>query len=181
MPAKQRHGKAYSERSANAQKRINRSIATYYGDSKSDRERALRDLRNGTWHPSARNKARRIPERIARQAQNYPEFLPPGVGEDLKDAAFRNMSAQIGDLDRMNKYGQIANFNAFAVADAVGQINTDALIWLAAASEDEITDTAKWQADKLHPDKPARGTPQRVRDMGWIDSDGNWRNAAWYH
>lgn len=179
MATRKRHGKSYKDRSAKSQLKIDRRISIYYGDSKSDRERALRDLRNGTWHPSARKKTNQVPQRITRQALNYPEFLPSGVGEDLRDAAFRNMDAQLGY--HVNKYGEIGDYNAFTVAEGIGEANIDALVRLASASESQLVEMAAYQADKNHPGKPQKGTPKYIREMGWTDSSGNWHNLAWYH
>ena len=172
-------GKNYRDLSPASKRKLDSKIRRYYGDSKSDRDRALRDRREGKWTPNARSTVRQVPQRLSRQALNYPEFLPAGVGNDLRDAALRNMDNQLGD--RVNKYGEIAVYNRFTVIDGIGEANTDALIRLASATESQLIDAAAWQADKQRPDRPEKGTPKWVRDMGWTDSDGRWHNLAWYH
>lgn len=122
----------------------------------------------GTYNPLSKNPAKNIPAK----APHYPVES----GNALKKAAIDNMDAKLHD--HVNKYGEIATYNRFAVLDAVEKHASDAALRrMAGASEDELTAWASYQKPRSFEGKE---TPEFVRSLGWHDG-GKWHNVFWYH
>ena len=132
------------------------------------RRQARERYNRGTYNPLARTETKRIPQRAS--------YYPVETGRALKDAAIKNMDAML--TDRVNKYGEIANYNRFTVLDAIENHATDsALRRMAGASESELAGWAEFQARRSFKGK---ATPEFVSSLGWYD-DGEWHNVFWYH
>lgn len=143
------------------QEKIAREGARYGLTRRQSRERYNR----GTFNPLARTPEKRIPERAP--------YYPVAVGTELKTRAMANIDRV---LDFQDPFSEA---NRTAVLDAVEHHASDAALRrMANASEDELKQWAKYQRARSYKGKQ---TPDWVRDLGWRDDNGKWRNVFWYH
>jgi hypothetical protein len=120
----------------------------------------------GTFNPLSRNPSKAIPQRAP--------YYPVATGDTLKERAYKNMRAMLGDRLR---------YNDKAVRKTVyNHASDEALRRMAGASADELETWAEAQRRYSYTTKSNRKivTPEWIRSLGWSDN-GRWRNVFWYH
>jgi len=150
--------KQFGDLTKRSQNRIAAEGSRYGLTRRQSRERYNR----GTFNPLSRNPARAIPARAP--------YYPVQTGDTLKDRAFKNMRAKLGDTYQWNDK---------KVKDAIYfHASDDALRRMAGASEDELS---TWAESQKRYSYKGKATPEWLRSLGWYDGKGKWRNVFWYH
>lgn len=146
-----RKPKPYSQRSPGQRARIDRYIRRLGGD----RERMLRQLRRGEWHPFARKAESRLPNDLPSNPERYQgsESYTGREVEDLRESALKAMDRfydalednSIGEADEYKKAPEDAarEFNRDAVIERIGEMNREQLQWTANASPEKIRAAAR--------------------------------------
>ena len=155
--------KQFGELSKRSQDRIAQDASRFGLTRRQARERYNR----GTYNPLARTPDRRIPKKAP--------FYPVSTGDVLKDRAFKKIRSALGDR---------FSYNDDAVHDAVYKhASHEALVRMANASADELEAWAGYQRKFSYKSKAGerRQTPEWLRSLGWVNSEGKWINVFWYH
>lgn len=150
--------KQFGDLTRRSQDRIAREGSRFGLTRRQARERYNR----GTFNPLSRNIEKRVPQRAP--------YYPVSIGQELREAAWKNFRAKMGDRFR---------YNDDAVREAIYQHGSeDALRRMANASEDELE---TWAESQKRSSYKGKHTPEWLRDLGWRSDDGKWHNIFWYH